>query len=150
MSALSMGLVVAAIAVGALVPLQAGVNATLAAHAGNALFAATVNFLLASALLVALALTMRVPFPFTRVFAEAPSYAWLGGLCGATLVFSTIVLAPRLGATAFVCATIVGTVLVSLVLDHFGLLAFKQQPVTGPRLLGGALVVLGMLLVQRA
>ena len=41
-----------------------------------------------------------------------------------------------------------GTVLASLLVDHFGLLAFKPQPISTPRLLGGAMVVIGMVLVN--
>ena len=57
-------------------------------------------------------------------------------------------IAPKLGAAAFISTTIVGTMTASLIIDHFGLLAYKVQPVTTQRLLGAALVIAGMMLIQ--
>lgn len=142
-------LILLSILVGALVPLQAGINATLASHGGHPLFAMAANMSLAALMVFLGIVVLRVPMPIASAIASAPWYAWLGGLCGAALVFSSITIAPQLGAAAFVSATIVGTVAASLIIDHFGLLAFRQQPVTALRLVGGALVVAGMILVNQ-
>ena len=135
--------------VGFVVPIQSGSNATLARFVGHPLYAAAVNTSVATLTLVVVVLLLRLPAPTLRASLNAPWWGWMGGLYGATLVASAIVLAPRLGATAYVAATIVGTMSMSLIVDHFGLLAFQAQPVSGQRLLGAALVVVGMLLVAR-
>ena len=150
MALANISLVIAAIAVGALVPIQAAFNATLAAHAGHALFAAVVNFVLATVVLVGASVALNVSFPIARIVREVPWYAWAGGLCGATMVVGTIVLAPKLGAAAFVSCMIVGTMVLSLLLDHHAVLVFREQPLTWQRLCGGALVVVGMVIVQRS
>ena len=64
--------------------------------------------------------------------AESRKARWLaaGGILGAFFVLSSLVLAPRLGATAFVSATVVGTVAASLIIDHYGFLAYRVQPIT--------------------
>jgi len=36
----------------------------------------------------------------------------------------------------------------SLLIDHYGLLAYRVQPVTAQRLIGAALVIAGMMLIQ--
>lgn len=149
MTAMTLLLVVLSILIGALVPLQAGINATIGQHGGHPLFGMVVNMTLATVIVYASVALLRVPLPFTQVFANAPWYAWLGGACGATLVFSAMTIAPRLGAAPYVAATLVGTVMASLAVDHFGLLAFRPRPVNVERLLGAALVVIGMLLVTR-
>jgi transporter family-2 protein len=141
-------LVLAAICVGALPPSQAGINATLARHYGHPLWGALTNTVVASLVLVVAVVAVRPAFPDLRAMAAAPAWSWLGGLCGATMVFSAIMLAPRLGAAGYVTAMTVGTVTASLCIDHFGLLGFHAHPVSGLRLLGGAFVVAGMLLVQ--
>jgi len=141
-------LILLSILVGALVPIQAGINATLAHHGGHPLFGMAANMSLATLTVFIGILVLRVPLPFGNVLATAPWYAWLGGFCGAALVFSAITIAPRLGAAPYVSATIVGTVLASLLVDHFGLLAFRPQPISTARLLGGAMVVIGMVLVN--
>ena len=143
-------LLLLSIAVGAVVPVQSGSNATLARHIGHPLYAAFTNTFVATLVLLVAVLVMRLPAPTLRTaVAGAPWWAWMGGLYGATLVFSALTLAPRVGATAFVSATIFGTMAMSLVVDHFGLLAFRQQAVTGTRLVGAVLVVVGMILIAR-
>jgi transporter family-2 protein len=37
----------------------------------------------------------------------------------------------------------------SLVLDHYGWVGFPEHPISGIRLLGAALVILGVVLVQK-
>ncbi|MCP5150963.1 MAG: DMT family transporter [Ectothiorhodospiraceae bacterium] len=149
MSTWQVAVVLGAVAVGAMTPMQAGINASLARHIANPLSAALTNTVVASACLVVVMLVLRVPLPGLAVAARAPWWSYCGGLLGASIVLGAIVLAPRLGAAAYVSSLIVGTVLSSLLIDHFGLLGFREQPVSAVRLLGGALVVVGMVLVVR-
>lgn len=149
MPVLSWGLALAAIAMGMLMPLQAGINASLARHAGTPYLAAVTNTLVASLSLLVAILVVRVPpVHFARLLA-APWWTYVGGVCGAGLVLSAIVLSPRLGAAGYVTALIVGTVSASLLIDHFGLIGFAERAVTIPRLIGAGLVIAGMVLINR-
>lgn len=139
--------ILVALMVGAGYPIQAGINATIAQFHGHPLLAALTNTTVASLILLVAIIVMRVPMPQVASLAAAPWWAWTGGLLGAFFVFSSLVLAPKLGAAAFVSATIVGTMAASLIIDHFGLLAYRTQPITLQRLIGGALVVTGMLMI---
>ena len=138
-----------AVAFGSLVPVQTGSNATLVRFVGHPLYAAATNTAVATLVLALVVVLMRLPAPTLRAAGNAPWWAWLGGLYGATLVTSALLLAPRLGATLYVAATLAGTVGMSMLVDHFGLMAFPSQPITGTRLLGVLLVVAGMLLIAR-
>ena len=138
-----------AVAFGALVPVQTGSNATLVRFVGHPLYAAAVNTAVATLVLALVVLALRLPAPTLRAAGNAPWWTWMGGLYGATLVTSAVVLAPRLGATAYVAATLTGTLSMSMLVDHYGLMAFSSQPITGTRLLGVTLVALGMLLIAR-
>jgi transporter family-2 protein len=137
-----------ALLVGAGTPLQAGINATIARHHGHPLLGAATNTLVASLVLLVAILVLRVPAPRLSGMLSAPWWAWTGGCLGAFFVLSSLVLAPKLGAAVFVSTTIVGTMTASLLIDHFGLLAYRVQPVTLLRLLGAVLVVTGMLMIQ--
>lgn len=141
-------LVLLTVLVGSMPSMQAGANATLAGYWGHPLLAALTNTVVASLWMLACLLLMRVPIPDLRVTAAAPWWAWLGGVLGGTMVLSAIVLAPRLGATAYASAFIVGWVAASVVIDHFGLIGFREQPVNLWRVVGGGMVVTGMILVQ--
>jgi transporter family-2 protein len=134
--------------VGAGYPVQAGINATIAQFHGHPLLAAVTNTTVASLALLAVILALRVPAPQLATLGTAPWWAWTGGFLGAFFVLSSLVIAPKLGAAAFVSTTIVGTMAASLAIDHFGLLVYRTQPVTLLRLLGAFLVVTGMLLIQ--
>jgi len=137
-----------ALLVGAGFPVQAGINATIAQYHGHPLLAAFTNTTVASLVLLVAILALRVPWPSPMGMAAAPWWAWTGGALGAFFVLSSLILAPKLGAAAFVATTIVGTMAASLAIDHFGLLAYRPQPVTLLRLSGAVLVVAGMLMIQ--
>lgn len=137
-----------ALMVGAGYPLQAGINATIAQYHGHPLLAALTNTAVASLVLLAAIVVLRVPLPYVSALSAPPWWAWTGGCLGAVFVLSSLVLAPKLGAAVFVSTTIVGTVAASLAIDHFGLIAYRVQPITGLRLLGAGLVVTGMFMIQ--
>ncbi len=141
-------LILVALLVGAGGPIQAGVNATIAQYNGHPLTAAFTNTTVASLLLLILMLIARVPLPQVNSLAQAPWWAWTGGAFGAFFVFSALTIAPKLGAAAFIATTVAGAVVASLVIDHFGFIVYKEQPITTQRALGALLVIAGMLLVQ--
>ena len=81
--------------------------------------------------------------------AAVPAWAWFGGLLGAAYVAATTVLGPRLGAAAVLALTLAGQMVAALLVDHYGVIGFPQSPVTPVRLLGAALLVVGVLLIMR-
>jgi transporter family-2 protein len=137
-----------ALLVGSGYPIQAGINATIAEFHGHPLLAAATNTVVASLVLFVAIAVLRIPLPSVTSLGLAPWWAWTGGCFGAVFVLSALVLAPKLGAATFVSTTIVGTMVASLVIDHFGVMAYRVQPVTVWRLLGAGLVVSGMLIIQ--
>jgi len=148
MSFLTLALILIAICVGSLPPLQAGINATLSGYHGHPLWGAITNTAVATLTLLVVILVARAPASNLQSLGDAPPWTWLGGVLGATMVLSAILIAPRLGAAAYVSATLVGTVTASIVIDHFGLVGFEIHPASWIRIVGGGLVISGMLLVQ--
>lgn len=143
-----LSLLVIAFAVGAAVPLQSAVNAQMGVHLGHPLYGALTNTSVATLILAVLALAVRVPPPRLQAAANGPWWLWTGGLVGAAFVFGALFVAPRIGAASFAAATIFGTIVAALVIDHFGILGFMVQPVSLLRLLGAASVLIGLLLMQ--
>ncbi len=137
-----------ALMVGAGYPLQAGINASIAKFHGHPLLAALTNTTVASLVLLVAVIVLRVPLPHVSGLVSAPWWAWTGGCLGAFFVLSSLVLAPKLGAAAFVSTTIVGTMVASLAIDHYGIIAYRAQPITLLRLMGGVFVVTGMIMIQ--
>ncbi|TWT23823.1 DMT family transporter [Luteimonas marina] len=142
-----MGIVVALV-IGALLPLQALINARLGALTHGALYASFVSFLVGTCLLGALLLATRTPLLPAQSLAALPAWIWLGGAIGAAFVFAATLLVPTLGAGAMICLVVLGQVLASLALDHFGVLG-AQRPADAVRIFGALLVIVGAALVVR-
>ncbi len=137
-----------AFSAGAVLPLQAGINSQLRTYAGSPLIATFISFLVGTLLLFAMALALRLPWPSVSVLAQAPWWAWLGGLLGAILVFLAIVLAEELGAAVMVALIITGQMIVSLVLDHYGLVGYPRNPLSPARVIGTVLLLSGVFLIR--
>lgn len=137
-----------ALAAGATMPVQAGINLRLKHALGDPVFAALVSFSVGTAALAVYSFAMR-PMPTATMAASAPWWAWLGGLCGAFFVSVSIVLAANLGAATSMAWLLTGQFTAAVLLDHYGLIAFQVHEVSVPRLVGVALLVIGAVLVNK-
>ena len=143
-------LLAAAIMVGLVLPLQAGINAQLRIGLGSPVLAALVSFSVGTCALILLAIGVRAPLPLTGGIARIPWWQWTGGLLGAGYIAAAVVLAPRLGAATLIAAVVAGQMIASLALDHYGWVGFTQHAISGWRLLGAGLVFVGVVLIQRS
>lgn len=78
-----------------------------------------------------------------------PWWAWSGGAFGAVFIGLGIVLVPVLGTGTFMALLVAGQMLASVAVDHFGWLGLAQRPIDGPRLVGVALLIGGVILIRR-
>ncbi len=131
---------------GALLPLQAGINAELSSLVGGPIRAAAVNFAVGLAALLLLAML------FARGrgahLSDAPWWVWLGGLCGAFFVATNALVAPRLGAATLLGVVLAGQAFASLLIDRFGLVGFARVELGAGRIAGVALIVAGVAMVR--
>jgi len=135
--------------VGAGLIVQVGMNGTLRARLGSPIVAALISFVVGSLALAAWLLLTRTALPLRAQLGQVPAWAWLGGVLGAFYVASSVVVGPRLGAATLLALVVLGQLLTSLLVDHFGWLGFPQHPLSGARVLGAALLFGGMLLITR-
>ena len=132
---------------GALVALQAPLNAILGRSLGD-VGAASVNFIVGAVALTAVAFAMGGYG--TGADDAAPWYAWVGGgLLGAAYVTSVLITVRSLGATGVTAATIAGQLAMSLLADRLGILGLEEKPITAARVAGVVLLGLGTFLVVR-
>lgn len=142
-------IVLLALVVGAVLPLQAGINAQLRTGVGHPVTAALVSFLVGTAALALYLVVLRPALPAFPALARVPWWHWTGGLLGALYVVTAVIVAPRLGATALIALVVAGQLLTSLALDHFGLVGYERRPVDLTRIAGVGLLFVGMLLAIR-
>ena len=105
------------------------------------------SFLSGTLVLAALVLIQGMPKLEWRRFFELPWYYYLGGAMGTLFVGSSIYLIPRLGATTMMAALVTGQLIMSVAMDHYGLLGLSPYPATAQRIIGVVLLFSGLLLV---
>jgi len=134
---------------GMLLPIQAGVNFELRNAVGHPIVAAVFQFLVGALGLLVLAIALRAPLPPLAKLSAAPWWVWVGGLCGANYIVVAILLVPRLGAATLLGVSVAGQMLVSLLLDHYGVIGYPVHPVSAWRIVGASLLLAGVGLIQR-
>lgn len=137
-----------AVVIGALMPIQAGINAELSRFLKHPFLGAFLSLIVGSFAL-SIFIFFSGGFGELKRFSETPPQLLLGGILSALFVSSSMFLIPRLGATAMVSSFITGQLLGSVIIDHFGLLGLNQHPFNPMRLFGIFLLFLGLFLVLK-
>lgn len=140
--------VVLAVVVGAIIPVQTGVNTRLSRYIGVTLLASLVSFGVGTVGLGIVLLATRTPLPLGSTAATQPWWIWVGGLCGLIFLTMNMVLLPRIGASATVILPLFGQVVGGLVIDLAGAFGTTPRPLTVGRVVGVLLVALGAVLVN--
>ncbi len=142
---------VAGVLGGCLSAAQTTVNGRLGTVLGSPEAASFASF---SVGVTCIALFLLVTIRSTHIPATAaalPWWAWAGGgVLGALYVLANAIDAPLLGTSLTVSVVLFGQIVGGLVIDHFGLLGLARRPVTTQRILGAALVLIGIMLTRFA
>lgn len=133
------------ISAGAVLAIQAPINGALARAAGDATFAACINFLVGF-LVMACVVILRGAWPVTGLLANAPSWAWIGGALGGFYITMMVTTIPITGAQTAAMAGILGQLATAMILDHYGAFGLPVQHITWQRIFGLAMVAGGVLL----
>lgn len=133
---------------GIFVALALAISTRLRNYAGSPVAATLINFWLGfSVLLVLLLLGVNGSLALDQLFTQ-PWWAFLGGVAGSTSVVLSLITIPRLGLVVSTLATICGQLLVSLMIDRFGLLGVSSHAIGGAKILGIALLLTAVILTQ--
>ena len=141
--------IVFALIAGAANPFQSGANAALKTQLGQPLWATL--WVYATGLLGVLLIqaVLRQPLPAAAQASGVAWWAWTGGLISIVATVIGLMLAQKLGSGIFTSVSITASILVSILLDHFGLLGLKQHAASPMRIAGGVLMVGGVWLVAK-
>ncbi len=80
---------------------------------------------------------------------SVPWYALGAGAFGLLVIASISYMIPRVGVAAAITSIVAGQLIVSAVLDHFGLLGASIRAFDAPRILGLAVVLVGVWLTVK-
>jgi transporter family-2 protein len=100
------------------------------------------------------AFLVAIPLIFLRGgnlgdWRSLPWYALIAGSMGLVVVAGISFLIPRVGVAAAITLIIAGQLIISSVLDHFGLLGVQPRPMDVQRVIGLIVVFLGAWLAVR-
>lgn len=137
-----------ALGAGAVLPFQAGLNARLGKAVASPVYASLFSFIVGTIALAVYLLVSRQTFSWQGV-KDAPAHLWLGGLLGAFYVTVVILAFPKLGPGLTFGLIVAAQMVVSILLEHYNVLVAQQNPISAMRVLGIALVVVGVVLVRK-
>ncbi|OOF36069.1 hypothetical protein BKK47_11785 [Rodentibacter mrazii] len=125
---------------------QSAINTQLAKAVGNEPIIATfISFAVGTILLFFIALFKTDLWQGLTALPQQPWWKLLGGALGALAVFTTILLAPKLGITAMLFFIIIGQLLTAGTIDHFGLIGMPVREVNITKLIGLLIVGFGLI-----
>jgi bacterial/archaeal transporter family-2 protein len=124
-------------------------NGVLRNSLTNPWLASLVSFLPVIALLGVLWFCVPRPLPTVEGISAMPWWAPLGGVIGAFAVIAGLLFVGKVGAGTFAGLTITANILMSLVIDHFGLFGVQQHSIGPGRAIGAALMVAGIFAISK-
>ncbi len=138
-----------ALIAGAMIPTQAAINNKLVTYVQSPVLSAFISFVVGLTALFIYIIVSGTPLSNLSYSKNAPPVAWLGGLCGAFFVTAVVVLVPRLGVALTFSILILGQMIATLPIDHFGFLETPVKEINLPRIAGVILVLLGVFLIRK-
>jgi transporter family-2 protein len=141
--------VLATVAAGGFAAAQAPANNVISQKVGD-LGAVGVNFLFGTVMVLVVAYAFAGGIEIDRAEPTPAWYYWiLGGLGGVVIVLFGLIAVRELGASGVTVAIIAGQLALSVVLDQLGVFGLDQRAITWEKLLGIALLGVGVFLIVR-
>lgn len=136
---------IVALAAGVALATQSAINTQLAkAMSGEAVIATFISFAVGTIVLFFIAWMKTDLWGNLSAIPSQPWWKLIGGMLGAIVVFTTVLLAPKLGITAMLFFIIVGQLITATTIDHFGLIGMPIREVNITKLIGLIIVAFGL------
>ena len=134
-----------ALAAGVALATQSAINTQLAkAMSGEAVIATFISFAVGTIVLFFIAWVKTDLWGNLSTVPSQPWWKLIGGILGAVVVFTTVLLAPKLGITAMLFLIIVGQLITATTIDHFGLIGMPIREVNITKFIGLIIVAFGL------
>jgi bacterial/archaeal transporter family-2 protein len=134
---------------GAALTLQVAWNALLRIGTGSPVLTILISISVTLVSLVALWTTGIMPRGTVPAFNSVPKWAWFGGVCAGYYLIASLIALPKVGAAAVFSLVIAGQLITALILDSTGAFGVPHIGLTPTRIIGVALLLVGVALVQK-
>ncbi|MGZ3807528.1 MAG: DMT family transporter [Bacteriovorax sp.] len=138
-----------AFSIGCFIPFQGIITSNLAQRIQHPVGAAFINFL-GGMILFAIAISLSpVVFPPFKKVAAIPWYLFTGGLIGSAFIFGAVFALPKIGASVFFGQIVLGQLLMTLIVDHYGIFGLPIHKIDSARIIGISLLISGSFLILK-
>lgn len=138
-----------ALIAGMMMPTQGAVNNKLSMYLQSPLLSSFFSFVVGTVALFIFILISGIPLSQLGNAKHAPAISWTGGLLGAFFVTAVVFILPRLGVAMTFSLIILGQMLVTLPIDHYGFLGVAVKEINLPRVIGVLLIIIGAIIIRR-
>ena len=135
--------------IGCLIPFQGIVTSNLAKRIEHPYGAAFVNFLGGMLLFLIVISFSSVAWPSFKKVISIPWYLYTGGIIGSLFILGAVFALPKIGSGAFFGQIVIGQLIMTLIVDHFGILGLPIYRINGLRVLGLTFLVAGAFLILK-
>lgn len=129
-------------------PIQSAAHGQLNKQLQQPVWAGVVVYAVGLLGMLAVQAFVREPSPLGHA-GQVSWWAWTGGLISIASTLAALVLVQKLGSGVFTSLSVTAALVVSVLLDQFGVLGMKQHSASPGRLVGLGLLIAGVWLVGR-
>jgi Uncharacterized protein conserved in bacteria len=144
-------LMIAGFLSGMTIPIQTSMNSRLGLRVKSPYIASAISFFVGT--LVLIIVTFLTDPHFGSEMSLLPSIPWWilmgGGFLGVFYLTSNILLLPRLGSALTVVVTLFGQMIMALSIDNFGWFHVPVHEFNGPRMIGIAIMFVGVFIIKK-
>lgn len=141
-------LVVLGVTAGLSVPLQLAFNAQLTRDVQSPYIAGFFIFLIGVVAMSIVISVLRPTLPSLGTLSAMPPTVWLGGILATIYILIIVFVTPKLGVGMTTALVLVGQLMTSTLLDHFGVFGNPEDRVDPLRLFGLLLMLGGVLALK--
>lgn len=134
---------------GVAITIQSGVNSQLRISIQHPLMAAFISFVVGTIALGLLLIFSKDTLPGMPHYSGVKWYQYTGGLLGAFVVTVTLISVSQIGAGNMFVLVVAGQLITAVLMDHFGVLGMKPNPISLQKFFGICLLVGGAYLVNK-
>ena len=138
-----------AFSIGCFIPFQGIITSNLSQKIQHPFGAAFINFLGGAILFLVAIMLSPVVFPTYKKMSAIPWYLFTGGLVGSAFIFGALFALPKIGASTFFGQIVLGQLLMTLIVDHYGIFGLPVHKIDGLRIIGISLLISGSFLILK-
>lgn len=134
---------------GIAITVQSGINSQLRQAINNPILAAFISFVTGTIALAIMLFFTKQALPSLQQYSAISWYKFSGGLLGVFVVTVTLLSVQEIGASNMFVLIVAGQLFTALLMDHFGVLGMRENPITIQKMLGILFVITGAYLVNK-